>query len=138
MENLYHIIAGSAADGSRTYPRLSFTHCIGVKETALAHVRALEVPPLPKPKRKRFILSGAKPTWPEISDYLATSRPNISDRLVKNADDTGPRRYACVKVSTKLTEELLGISKEEMGDWRTCVGEGVDELLKWERDIAWR
>ncbi|KAJ7757990.1 hypothetical protein B0H16DRAFT_1370683 [Mycena metata] len=105
------------------------THCIDVRDAALAHIKALDSPPTAQVGRKRIILSS--PTgWPlrQTLDFIAQQRPALKERLTT----VTPPEFSsdAMPLDFKRIEEVLGMKESDFYTTEETTLDTVDALLK--------
>ncbi|KAJ7763406.1 hypothetical protein B0H16DRAFT_1527778 [Mycena metata] len=105
------------------------THCIDVRDTALAHIKALDSPPTAQVGRKRIILSS--PTgWPlrQTLNFIAQQRPALKERLTTVTPPEFPSDV--MPLDFKRIEEVLGMKESDFHTTEETTLDTVDALLK--------
>lgn len=117
------------------YPPIPVGHMIDVRDAALAHVLALDTPPV-LGRDKRFIILNNSFTWQDVAALIRRKKPELADRLPKEGAASVAQISA--PVDTTFTKDILGlttyISSEET--FLTT----VDVVLEWEKrfdDKSW-
>ncbi|CAL1696095.1 unnamed protein product [Somion occarium] len=101
-----------------------------VRDVAKAIVIGLGAPPTAKVGRKRILITGEWFSAKDAVEYIARVRPELKDRLSKEALTAGPAPPT--PIDNKRATEALGIT--EFTSWKDSVIAAVDDLLKLERD----
>ncbi|KAF8651074.1 hypothetical protein AX16_004936 [Volvariella volvacea WC 439] len=141
-------------------PPLFTANSHDIRDCALAHVRALQLPPVKRDssvgasvddvkiqlQEKRVITSAAQSTWAQTAEYLRETRPDLRDRLpditeeydvpppagLASKETGGKKLIPVAKVDTTRAKELLGFDK--WIDWRECIDATVDLVLRSEKE----
>ncbi|EJF58867.1 NAD(P)-binding protein [Dichomitus squalens LYAD-421 SS1] len=131
---IYKLIAGEAG-GPLPFQTPPFH--VDARDIARAHVRALELPPLPAGadrQEKRFLVSSPETfTWDVAVKHLYEARPGLRNRLPsleKAVELPGPLS----KNDTTRAKQVLGIT--EYVDWRKTVEDTIDALVEAEKTWA--
>lgn len=134
---LYHLLKTK----NRIFPPVPMTAVIHNRDNALAHVRALSVPPLEEGRKKRFIISSGDMKWDDAVRYLSEKRPEVRARLPDLEGAQLAREH--FKLDTGLSEEYLGIGPGKVGEgeggvigWKEMLVESVDFILAWEKKMG--
>ena len=109
---------------------------IDVRDVALAHVKALSLPPSSSPSEyeKRFLISGGVFSWKEAAAYLAEARPERKERLPSLEGGVGSLPGTVSTIDVALAKERLWL--ETYVAWKTTVSDTVDSFLKLEKTWA--
>ena len=131
---LYKLIVG---EPGRPLPSQLLPFHVDVRDLARAHVRALELPPLPagadRQQRRFLVVSPDVITWDIAVQYLCDTRPALRGRLPtleKAAALPGP----VSKNDTTRAKEVLGIT--EYVGWQKTFEDTLDALLEAEKHWA--
>jgi hypothetical protein len=95
---------------------------VDVRDVAAAMVAGIKVN-----GNHRLLLTGEWFDWADAVNYMATIRPEIASRLVKigHTDQNRPI------IDSKKALEVLGIT---LTPWKKTLSEGLDDVLKVEKD----
>ena len=99
---------------------------VDVRDVAAAMVAGIRVN-----GNHRLLLTGEWFDWADAVSHIATTRPELAPRLVK-INPTGQTRPI---IDSKEALEVLGIT---LTPWKKSIDDGLDDLLKLERDWAER
>ncbi|PIL24601.1 hypothetical protein GSI_12485 [Ganoderma sinense ZZ0214-1] len=131
--SIYNLITG---EPGRPLPSQLFPFHVNVRDLARAHIRALELEPLPAGadrQEKRFlVVSPDVVTWDVAVKYLHDTRPALRNRL-PTLDQAPALPGPLSKNDTRHTQEVLGLT--EYVGWRKTFDDTVDALLEAEK--AW-
>ncbi|EJF56274.1 NAD(P)-binding protein, partial [Dichomitus squalens LYAD-421 SS1] len=131
---LYQLIVGEAG---RPLPYQISPFWVDVRDVALAHVRALELPPLPQGadrQEKRFLIaSPVALTFDSAVKHLYDTRPELRKRL-PSLEEVSQFPGPLSKNDTTRAKEVLGIT--EYVDWRKTLEETIDALVEAEKTWA--
>lgn len=107
-----------------------------VRDSARAHVLAIESPPTSIVGRKRFIIVTPEDgSYRNAVNFIAEERPHLKDRLVDvERVPTWPSHTKAV--DRKRIEEVIGFKQDEYTTWKKTVIDSVDSLMKLEE--FWR
>ena len=99
---------------------------LDVRDIAAAMVAGIRVK-----GNHRLPLTGEWFDWADAVDHIASTRPDLAPRLVKinPTGQTGPI------IDSKKALEVLGIT---LTPWRKTISDGLDDMLKLEKDWAER
>ncbi|KAI0305657.1 hypothetical protein B0F90DRAFT_1916110 [Multifurca ochricompacta] len=117
-------------------PRGKYSSWLGwadVRDVARAHVRALSVGPLPDRTHKRLLL-GEFVDYPKAVEYILEQRPELKGRTVDPKD--APWSPTGWVSDLDITEQVLGIKREEFYSWQEMVLAAVDATLTLEKEWA--
>ncbi|KAI0301120.1 hypothetical protein B0F90DRAFT_1719335 [Multifurca ochricompacta] len=99
---------------------------VHVSDVAALHVAALKAAPAAPGTHKRVLAVGGTVLWPEVSEYLGKSRPQLKDRL-----GVIPQGYKAsidfAKFENKYASSLFGF--RSFKGWEETFGDAVDALL---------
>ena len=114
---VYNFLAGP----EKTLYTMPIGH-VDVRDVAAAMVAGIKVK-----GNHRLLLTGEWFDWADAVNYMATTRPEIASRLVKigHTDQNRPI------IDSKKALEVLGIT---LTPWKKSISEGLDDVLKVERD----
>jgi hypothetical protein len=106
---------------------------IDIKDAAKVHVKAMESN-IKTNKQKRLICNGDQFEWIDALMLLKEQRPELKNRIVSDLDliDRLNQLRAPARLSTKLSEAVLGIKKGDYIDWKTCILGAIDMFVAWE------
>ncbi len=102
----------------------------GVKDVALAHIRAATVP---EASGHRFVICEGQISSQEISDILRKNIPELEERTpvgVPGANKLDPNAYTC---SSKLAKEVLGVTFRSKEDTFVDLARQLLEIEKKEK-----
>ena len=116
---LYSLLIGP----EKTFYTLPMGH-VDVRDVAAAMVAGIKVI-----GNHRLVLTGEWFDWADAVKHIAATRPELAPRLVK-IGSTGQDRPI---LDNKRALEVLGIT---LTPWRKTIDDGVDALLKLEKDWA--
>ena len=130
---VYGLIAG---EKGRAPPMQLSPYYIDVRDVALAHVKALSLPPSSSPSEyeKRFLIAGGVFSWKEAAAYLAEARPELKERLPSLEGGVGSLPGTVSTIDVAPAKEKLGL--ETYVAWKTTVSDTVDSFLKLEKTWA--
>ncbi|KAF8918963.1 hypothetical protein CPB85DRAFT_1430117 [Mucidula mucida] len=122
--------------GFPTWPITTIAHN---RDVAKAHVLALTAPALPKGEKKRLIVSLGTMTWVEAIAFL--QQPEVVAKFTERGHDILARLPDVSKagiqsqygLDTSLTEEVLGLKKEDYIPWQELLLEVMQNLMDWEK-----
>lgn len=100
--------------------------CMDVRDVALAHVRALDVPP--RKGKRYFIWGGQAMINTKAVPYIAEKKPELKNRLPSLEGAQEVKVYA--KIDAGPAEKDFGT--KEYISWEQTLEESVDSLLAWE------
>ena len=93
-----------------------------VRDLALAHVRAMEVP---QAGGKRFLVAAGLYSNKQMEDVIRETHPDVAERLPKDTVDDMPQ---CVySYDNSRVREILGV---EFRSFKECIGDTVTSLLE--------
>nr|VWO94326.1 UDP-xylose synthase [Ganoderma boninense] len=132
--SIYNLISG---EPGRPLPSQLFPFHIDVRDLALAHIRALELAPLPaeadRQKKRFLVVSPDVVTWDIAVKYLHDTRPALRNRL-PTLDKAPALPGPLSRNDTTHTQEVLGLT--EFIGWRKTFDDTVDALLEAEKTWA--
>lgn len=114
---IYNFLAGP----EKTFHTLPMGH-VDVRDVAAATVAGIKVK-----GNHRLLLTGEWFSWGDAIKYIATTRPELAPRLIKTASTDQNRPI----INSKKALDILGIT---LTPWRRSIDDGLDSLLKLEKD----
>ena len=114
---VYNFLAGP----EKTFYTLPMGH-VDVRDVAAAMVAGIKVK-----GNHRLLLTGEWFDWADAIKHIAATRPELTPRLIK----TGPTDQNRAIMDSKKALDVLGIT---LTPWRKTVEDGVDALVKLEKD----
>jgi nucleoside-diphosphate-sugar epimerase len=98
-----------------------------VRDLALAHVRAIEVP---QAGGKRFFITAGHYSLKTLVEAIRATHPTLSSKLPKNPiDDTPTDVYG---FDNSRARELLGLKFTPL---EKCIGDATTSLLRWRSQL---
>jgi nucleoside-diphosphate-sugar epimerase len=131
---MYSLLIGAEGEQMKVFPKFPFSQQVNASDVAKAHVKALEIPPLPASdgRRKRFIISQGCYTYVEAIRLLKKERPELAWRLPDENDPAGTKQSKKV-FDTSLAAEILGMKQADyVGPEKTLL-DTIDQLVTWEK-----
>jgi len=116
---VYNFLAGPEV----TMTTLPIGH-VDVRDVAAALVAAIRVK-----GNHRLLITGEWFDWSEALEHIAANRPELAPRFIKVAPTDQNRPI----IDSKKALEVLGIT---LTPWKKSVDDGLDALLKLEKDWA--
>ncbi|KAJ7938164.1 hypothetical protein B0H13DRAFT_2301733 [Mycena leptocephala] len=119
-----------------TWPVTTIAHN---RDVAKAHVFALTAPVLPKGEKKRFIISLGTMTWVEAIQFLkqpeavAAFKERGHDIVARLPDISAAGMQSQFSLDTSLTENVLGLQKDDYITWKEILLEVMPNLMDWEK-----
>ncbi|KAJ7840744.1 hypothetical protein B0H13DRAFT_147288 [Mycena leptocephala] len=119
-----------------TWPVTTIAHN---RDVAKAHILALTAPILPKGEKKRFIISLGTMTWVEAIQFLkqpeavAAFKERGHDIVARLPDISAAGMQSQFSLDTSLTENVLGLQKDDYITWKEILLEVMPNLMDWEK-----
>lgn len=127
---IYQLVVG---EKGRPYPPQVAPYFCDVRDVAVAHVRALDVPPAKDIQQKRYLLCAGQFLYQDVARLLMKIHPEVADRLPSlETAQPAPGPFAITDTSRAASE--LHISKY-IG-WEETVTAMFDDLLAAEKGWA--
>ncbi|SJK98814.1 uncharacterized protein ARMOST_02083 [Armillaria ostoyae] len=109
---------------------LALPGAIDVRDSARAHVLALESRPSSEVGRKRFaVCSPDESSYKDALDIIAKERPELKDRLADGKHAPEWPSYT-LPVNWERLEYVLGLKADSFIPWKKTVLDAVDSLLR--------
>ncbi len=109
---------------------LTLPGAIDVRDSARAHVLALESRPSSEVGRKRFaVCSPDESSYKDALDIIAKERPELKDRLADGSHAPEWPSYT-LPVNWEKLEYVLGLKADSFIPWKKTVLDAVDSLLR--------
>ncbi|KAJ7708836.1 hypothetical protein B0H17DRAFT_1124633 [Mycena rosella] len=123
-----------------SFPVYPLRDVVHNRDVARAHVLALTVPALPNKQKKRFIVSSETMSWVEAIEFLkepetvAKFKERGLDIIARlPADSSGPGIQSLFGLDASLTENVLGMKKNDYITWKEILLEVMPNLMDWEK-----